>query len=96
MQHLADLVSKQLTEKQKEDEEEPKIIKSKNIIFGCTGTIGEKFPEDKIKFKIPELIKNIKYTQNKYIDESCFRNHDYWHTTKMAMEECKIEAPVKI
>ena len=30
MQHLADFVSKQLTEKQKEDEDDPKIIKSKN------------------------------------------------------------------
>ena len=48
MQHLAEIASKQLTEKQKEDEEDPKIIKPKNIIFGCTGTIGEKFPEDKI------------------------------------------------
>ena len=61
MQHLADLISKQLTEKQKEDENDPKIIKPKNLIFGCTGTIGEKFPEEKIKLKIPELIKNIKY-----------------------------------
>ena len=27
-------------------------IKNKNIMFGCTGTIGEKFPEEKIKTKI--------------------------------------------
>ena len=33
MQHLADLISKQLTEKQKEDENNPKIIKSKIILF---------------------------------------------------------------
>ncbi len=91
MQHLADFVSKCLTEKQKEDEDDPKIIKSKNIIFGCTGTIGEKFPEEKIKSKIPDLIKNIKYTQNKYIwikAASAIMTTDT--EPKIAMEECKI------
>ena len=91
MQHLADFVSKHLTEKQKEDEDNPKIIKSKNIIFGCTGTIGEKFPEEKIKSKIPDLIKNIKYTQNKYIwikAASAIMTTDT--QPKIAMEECKI------
>ncbi|MDC2997484.1 bifunctional glutamate N-acetyltransferase/amino-acid acetyltransferase ArgJ [Candidatus Pelagibacter sp.] len=91
MQHLADFVSKYLTEKQKEDEDDPKIIKSKNIIFGCTGTIGEKFPEEKIKSKIPDLIKNIKYTQNKYIwikAASAIMTTDT--EPKIAMEECKI------
>ena len=36
-------------EKQKLDEDHPKKIKSKEVIFGCTGTIGEIFPEEKIK-----------------------------------------------
>ena len=91
MQHIAEMVSKQLTEKQKDDEDDPKIIKSKNIIFGCTGTIGEKFPEDKIKFKIPDLIKNIKYTQNKYIWMKAALGIMTTDTQpKMAMEECKI------
>ena len=91
MQHLADLISKQLTEKQKEDEDDPKIIKPKNLIFGCTGTIGEKFPEDKIKSKIPELIKNIKYTQNKYIWMKAALGIMTTDTEpKMAMEECYI------
>ena len=91
MQHIADIVSKQLTEKQKVDEDDPKIIKSKNIIFGCTGTIGEKFPEDKIIFKIPDLIKNIKYTQNKYIWMKAALGIMTTDTQpKMAMEECKI------
>ena len=67
MQHIADIVSKQLTDKQKEDEDKPRVVKSKNIIFGCTGTIGEKYPEEKIRIKIPDLIDNIKYTQNNYI-----------------------------
>ncbi len=91
IQHLADLISKQLTEKQKEDEDDPKIIKPKNLIFGCTGTIGEKFPEEKIKLKIPELIKNIKYTQNKYIWMKVALSILTTDTQpKIAMEECKI------
>ncbi len=91
MQHIAEIVSKQLTEKQKEDEDDPKIIKPKNIVFGCTGTIGEKFPEDKIKFKIPDLVKNIKYTQNKYIWMKAALGIMTTDTQpKMSMEECKI------
>ena len=91
MQHLADLISKQLTEKQREDEDDPKIIKPKNLIFGCTGTIGEKFPEEKITIKIPELIKNIKYTQNKYIWMKVALAIMTTDTQpKIAMEECKI------
>ena len=91
MQHIAEIISKQLTDKQKEDEDKPKIIKPKNIIFGCTGTIGEKFPEEKIKSRIPELIHNIKYTQNKYIwikAASAIMTTDT--QPKLAMEECKI------
>ena len=98
MQHIADITSKLLTEKQKEDEDYPKIIKPKNIIFGCTGTIGEKFPEEKIKLKIPDLIKNIKYTQNKYIWMKAALSIMTTDTQpKIAMEECKIgNTPVKI
>jgi len=98
MQHIADITSKLLTEKQKEDEDYPKIIKPKNIIFGCTGTIGEKFPEEKIKLRIPELIKNIKYTQNKYIWMKAALSIMTTDTQpKIAMEECKIgNTPVKI
>ena len=91
MQSIAELVSKQLTEKQKEDEDDPKIIKPKNIIFGCTGTIGEKFPEEKIKSKIQDLIKNIKYTQNKYIwMKAALAIMTTDTKPKIAMEECKI------
>ena len=56
MQSIAELISKQLTDKQKQDEDTPRIIKPKNIIFGCTGTIGETFPVDKITSNIPDLI----------------------------------------
>ena len=98
MQHIADIVSKKLTEKQKEDENKPKIIKPNNIIFGCTGTIGEKYPEEKIRLKIPDLIKNIKYTQNKYIWMKAALGIMTTDTQpKIAMEECKIgNIPVKI
>ena len=48
LEKIAEKVSEKLSEKQKEDEEYPKKIKSKEIIFGCTGTIGEIFPEEKI------------------------------------------------
>ena len=98
MQQIADTVSKQLTDKQKEDEDDPKIIKSKNIIFGCTGTIGEKYPVEKIRIKIHELINNIKYTQNKYIWMKAALGIMTTDTEpKIAMEECNIgNVPVKI
>ena len=45
MQNIAETISQELTKKQKETMKIiPEKIKPKNIIFGCTGTIGEKFP----------------------------------------------------
>ena len=44
MQKIAELVSFKLTEKQKEDDNNPEKINPHQIIFGCTGTIGEPFP----------------------------------------------------
>ena len=98
MQNIAETISQELTKKQIEDEDSPKKIKSKNIIFGCTGTIGEKFPLDKIKLKIPDLIKNIKYTQNKYIWMKAALGIMTTDTQpKIAMEECLIgQTPIKI
>ena len=46
---LADDLSQQLTQKQKSDEENPEKIESNEILFACTGTIGEAFPTEKIK-----------------------------------------------
>ncbi len=60
-------LSSKLTNVQKRDEEFPKTISSKEILFGCTGTIGEKFPLEKIKSSLIELVEKIKYTQNKLI-----------------------------
>ena len=95
---LSDNLSVQLSEKQKIDEEKPKKIKSNEILFACTGTIGEPFPTDKINRNIPELITNIKYTQNKYI---WIKSAQGILTTdlkpKLSMEECKIgNSTVKI
>ena len=92
MQSIAETISLQLTDKQKQDDEDnPKIIKPKNIIFGCTGTIGETFPLEKITLKIPDLIKNIKYTQNKLIWMKAALGIMTTDTQpKMAMEECYI------
>ena len=98
LQNIAELTSQELSKKQKEDEDSPEKIKPKHIIFGCTGTIGEKFPLDKIKLKIPDLIKNIKYTQNKYIWMKAALGIMTTDTQpKMAMEECMIgKTPIKI
>ncbi len=60
-------LSSKLTQIQKRDEDTPKQIFSKEILFGCTGTIGEQFPLEKIKVSLTELVKKIKYTQNKLI-----------------------------
>jgi len=91
LEKIAEITSTCLTEKQKEDEENPKKIKPKEIIFGCTGTIGEIFPEQKIINKIPELVDKIKYTQNKYIWMKAALGIMTTDTQpKMAMEECLI------
>ncbi len=91
LENIAGLISSKLTEKQKEDEDHPIKIKPKEVIFGCTGTIGEIFPEEKIIKKIPELITKVKYTQNKYIWMKAALGMMTTDTQpKMAMEECNI------
>ena len=91
LEKIADLISIRLTEKQKKDEDIPQKIRSKEIMFGCTGTIGEVFPEAKILSKISELVEKIKYTQNKYIWMKAALGIMTTDTQpKMAMEECYI------
>ena len=65
--NIANLIADQLSKKQIDDEEEPKKINIKNLLFASTGTIGETFPESKIISVIPNLIEKIKYVQNKYL-----------------------------
>ena len=98
LEKIAELIAEKLSEKQKNDDESPKKIKTKEIIFGCTGTIGETFPEEKIKRKIPDLINQLKYTQNKYIWMKAALGIMTTDTQpKMAMEECYIgNSEVKI
>ena len=91
LEKIAELVSHKLSEKQKDDEDLPKKIKSKEILFGCTGTIGETFPEEKISNKLNELVDKIKYTQNKYIWMKAALGMMTTDTQpKMAMEKCFI------
>ena len=88
---LAENLSQELTQKQKSDEEKPEKIEPNEILFACTGTIGETFPTEKIKQSIPDLIKKIKYTQNKYIWVKAglgILTTDL--KPKLAMEECYI------
>lgn len=91
LEKIAELASQKLTEKQKEDEDLPRKIKPKEILFGCTGTIGEIFPEEKISNKLNELVDKIKYTQNKYIwIKSALGMMTTDTQPKMGMEECLI------
>ena len=91
LKKLADLVSKQLNDQQQKDQDFPKKITSKNIIFGCTGTIGEIYPYEKIANNIPNLISKIKYTQNKFIwMKAALAIMTTDTKPKLAMEECEI------
>ena len=91
LENIAKTLSEKLSDKQKEDEENPRKIKPREIIFGCTGTIGEIFPQKEIREKIPDLINNIKYTQNKYIWMKAALGIMTTDTQpKLAMEECLI------
>ena len=91
LKELADELAIHLSTKQKNDEEKPKKIKPNQILFGCTGTIGESYPTEKIKECIPDLIKKIKYTQNKYIwMKAALGIMTTDLVPKLAMEECKI------
>ena len=91
IKQLANILSDKLTDKQNEDEEYPQEIKSNEILFASTGTIGEKFPIDKIKNAFPDLIKNLKYTQNKLIWMKAAMGIITTDTKpKLAMSECKI------
>jgi len=91
LKEIAEKISSMLSKKQKEDEDYPKNILANEILFGCTGTIGEKYPTEKIMKNIPELINKIKYIQNKFIwikAASGIMTTDL--KPKLAMEECEI------
>ena len=91
LKEIAEETARLLTLKQKSDEDNPKKVNSKDIIFGCTGTIGETFPLIKIKSSIKNLVDKVKYTQNKYLwIKSAMGILTTDLKPKLAMEECKI------
>ena len=91
LKEIAEEISLQLSKKQIVDEDKPKKILVNEILFGCTGTIGEKYPTEKIKKSIPDLINKIKYTQNKLIWMKAALGIMTTDTKpKLAMEECVI------
>ena len=91
LKKLSEIISSELTKKQQQDEDNPKKISSKDIMFGCTGTIGELYPYEKISYQIPGLINKIKYTQNKFIwMKAALAIMTTDTKPKLAMEECTI------
>ena len=91
LKEIAEEASIQLSKKQTEDEDYPKKILANEILFGCTGTIGEKYPTEKIKNNISELVKKIKYIQNKQIwMKAALGIMTTDLKPKLAMEECEI------
>jgi len=95
---IAEELSKKLTIKMAEDDENENFVKPNEILFGSTGTIGETFPTNKIKESIPSLIEKIKYTQTKYLwMKAALGIMTTDLLPKLAMEECKIgNSEVKI
>ena len=95
---IAEELSKGLTIKMSEDDEKKNFVESNEILFGSTGTIGETFPAEKIKNSLPDLLKKIKYTQNKYLwMKAALGIMTTDLVPKLAMEECTIgNSEVKI
>ena len=74
------------------------VVRPNQILFASTGVIGETYPVEKIKKKIPDLVASLKTVQNKYVwvkAASAIKTTDT--IPKLAFEECKIgEKNVKI
>jgi len=92
LKKLSQSVSKYLTLKlAREPEGVRNIVDSSEIIFASTGVIGDVFPTEKIKGRIPYLVQNLKDIQNKYV---WFKAASSILTTdtrpKLAFEECEI------
>ena len=84
-------LSKLLTSKQISDDDKPREIKANQILFACTGTIGEKFPENVILNNTKNLVEKLKYTQNKLIWIKAALGIMTTDTKpKLSMAECKI------
>ena len=84
-------LSKLLSLKQISDEDNPTEVRPNQILFACTGTIGEKFPESIILNNIKNLVEKIKYNQNKLIWIKAALGIMTTDTKpKLSMAECKI------
>jgi len=92
LKELSKSLSKHLTLKLAQTPEGVKnVIDPNEIIFASTGVIGDVFPTEKIKERIPYLVQNLKDNQNKYV---WFKAASSILTTdtrpKLAFEECEI------
>ncbi len=92
LQTLSKTLAKNLTikEAQKEDGT-TNVIKPNEILFASTGVIGEKFPTQKIKSSIPNLVDKLRDKHNKFV---WFKAASSIMTTdtrpKLAYEECRL------
>jgi len=92
LKDIAHALSKSLTLKSAQT---PKgvsdVVKITDLLFASTGVIGEEFPHIKIKNRVPELVKQLKTEQNKFV---WFKAASAIMTTdtrpKVAYEECKM------
>ena len=92
LKELSRLLSKHLTIKLAQAEKGIRdVVELNEIIFASTGVIGDAFPTEKIKERIPYLVQNLKDNQNKYV---WFKAASSILTTdtrpKLAFEECEI------
>ena len=92
LKKLSQSLSKYLTLKLAQEPQGVRyIVDPSEIIFASTGVIGDVFPTEKIKERIPYLVQNLKDIQNKYV---WFKAASSILTTdtrpKLAFEECEI------
>ncbi len=92
LKEIANALSKSLTLKSSQSPKGVKeVVKITDLLFASTGVIGEEFPYQKIKNRIPELVKKLREEQNKFV---WFKAASAIMTTdtrpKVAYEECKI------
>ncbi len=92
LKEIAHALSKSLTLKSSQSPSGVSdVVKITDLLFASTGVIGEEFPHNKIKERIPELVKKLRTDQNKFV---WFKAATAIMTTdtkpKLAYEECKI------
>ena len=92
LKEVAQALSKALTLKSSQSPKGVKeVVKITDLLFASTGVIGEDFPHQKIRNRIPELVKKLRSEQSKFV---WFKAASAIMTTdtrpKVAYEECKI------